>query len=142
MYEVGAKRTIAATPERVWEILSSADRLVALSAGITRLDGQIGPDGRLALVSDVAPKRVFRLKVAVFEPNVRMAWHGGMPFGLFSGKRQFLLSANGDLTDLEIREEFTGLMAGMIWRSMPDLQPSFDRLIDAIKLAAEEATHE
>jgi len=38
-----------------------------------------------------------------------------------------------------MREEYSGLMAPMITRSIPDLQPAFDEFAHDLKRAAEEA---
>jgi uncharacterized protein YndB with AHSA1/START domain len=38
-----------------------------------------------------------------------------------------------------VREEYTGPLLGLIWRSMPDLGPSFDRFAQGLKRRAEEA---
>lgn len=129
---------INASPQAVWSILTDAKRLVAIGTGITRLDGQIAPGARLKLFAEVAPNRAFKLKVVRFEPGRAMVWQGGMPLGLFTGRRSYSLRAEGAATRLVVREDFTGPMAGLIWKSMPDLQPSFDRFTAAVKHAAEE----
>ena len=36
-----------------------------------------------------------------------------------------------------VREEYTGSLLGLIWRSMPDLGPSFDRFARGLKLRVE-----
>jgi hypothetical protein len=36
-----------------------------------------------------------------------------------------------------MREEYSGPMLSLIWRSMPDLQPSFDQFAVALKQRAE-----
>jgi hypothetical protein len=53
---------------------------------------------------------------------------GQMPLGLFRGVRCFERSSDGNTgTALPVREEYAGPLLGLIWRSMPDLEPSFDR---------------
>jgi hypothetical protein len=81
---------------------------------------------------------VFKLKVVRFEPDRLMVWQGGMPFGLFTGTRRFTLLEKDDGTQFDVEEVFTGAMAGMITKSMPDLQPSFEQFADALKTKAEE----
>jgi hypothetical protein len=58
---------------------------------------------------------------------------------LFRGVRTFTLTATGGGTDFVMREEFTGLLLPLIWRSMPDLQPSFDTFADGLARATERA---
>ena len=61
-----------------------------------------------------------------------------MPLGLFKGERTFTLTpgANGEV-QFSMREEYTGLMAPLLGRSIPDLQPSFDQFAHDLKRAAE-----
>lgn len=55
------------------------------------------------------------------------------------GVRTFTLApeANGT-TRLHVREEYTGPMLPLIWKSMPDLQPSFDQFAADLKTRAEQ----
>jgi hypothetical protein len=136
-YEV--RRHIAAGPAEVWAILTDADRLVAAGTGIARIEGRIEPGGTFTLWSAAVPDRGFRTRVAHMEAPRRMVWEGGLPAGLFRGVRTFTLAAAGDGTDFLMREEFTGLMLPLIWRSMPDLQPSFDTFADGLARATQGA---
>ena len=70
-----------------------------------------------------------------------MVWSGGMPLGLFRGVRTFTLTPQGEgSTKVHIREEYSGPMLGMIWKSMPDLQPSFNTFATGLKAKAEAAS--
>jgi hypothetical protein len=90
-------------------------------------------------VSTVNPDRTFALKVAELVPSKRMVWSSGMPLGLFRGVRTYSLSraAGGPGTDFTMAEAYSGPMAGLIVRSIPDLGPSFEAFADALKAAAE-----
>ena len=66
-----------------------------------------------------------------------MVWRGGMPLGLFTGTRTFSLEQDDAGTVFTVHEVFIGLMAGLIGKAMPDLQPSFDQFADALKHTAE-----
>jgi len=67
-----------------------------------------------------------------------MVWSGGMPLGLFTGVRTFALADGGDgSTRFTVREEYSGPLLPMIWRSMPDLAPSFAQFADGLKARAE-----
>lgn len=138
MKYVEVSRRVNASPQIVWGILCDPKRLVQEPLGLISLDGVIEPGGQLQLRSQVSPKQVFKLHVTTFEAAQKMTWKGGMPLGLFTGQRTFTLKATPDgSTDIHIREEFTGLMSGLIWKSMPDLLPSFDTFADGLKNAAE-----
>jgi hypothetical protein len=67
-----------------------------------------------------------------------MTWSGGMPLGLFKGVRTFSLTPDGDGTRFTMREEYTGPLLGLIWRSMPDLGPSFEQFARGVKARAEQ----
>jgi hypothetical protein len=61
-----------------------------------------------------------------------------MPLGLFRGVRTFTLTpVPGGATAFAMREVFSGPLLGLIKRSMPDLQPSFDEFARSLKLRAE-----
>jgi hypothetical protein len=48
--------------------------------------------------------------------------------------RTFKVSPDGTGgTAFHVREEYTGPLLGLIWRSMPDLGPSFDRFARGLK---------
>lgn len=130
-------RKINASPRTVWNILTDEDTLVSEDLGILKIEGEIAYENQIKLWADISPNRAFSLKVSEFAPKRSMVWEGGMPFRLFKGKRRFSLTPEGDTTTLHIQEDFTGPLSGMICKSMPDLQPSFDKFADGIKVIAE-----
>lgn len=140
MKSFSVSRLIAAPPERVWAILTDAPRLVSAAIGITRIDGRIGAGERLKLWTDATGSRAFALRVAEFHPAQRMVWVGGMPLGLFTGTRRYRLTPEPGGTRFDMSEAFTGLMAPLIAKSIPDLTPSFERFADGLKKLAEEQT--
>ena len=138
MYRYRVEREIAASPAQLWAVLTDASRLASGPFGITRIEGQIRPGARIRLWSDAAPGRAFALTVSGWEPGRRMEWRGGMPLGLFRGVRTFTLTPAGEKTRLVMEEVYSGPLAGMIFGSMPDLQPSFDQFAAALAAATEE----
>ncbi len=137
MTSFSVEQDIAAAPDRIWAILTDAPRLVAGGLGVTRIEGVIRPGGRLKLWSEVSPNRAFSLRVAAFEPPARMTWEGGMPLGLFKGVRTFTLAPMAGGTRFHMREEFSGALAAMIVKSIPDLTPSFRKFALGLKTLAE-----
>jgi len=78
------------------------------------------------------------VKVTDFDPPARLRFSGGMPLGLFRGVRTFEVSPDGNGgTAFHVREEYTGPLLGLIWRSMPDLGPSFDQFARGLKSRVE-----
>jgi hypothetical protein len=61
-----------------------------------------------------------------------------MPLGLFTGERIFALTPKPDgIVEFNMREAFTGLLAPLIARTMPAMQPAFDQFAQALKREAE-----
>ena len=69
-----------------------------------------------------------------------MVWSGGMPLGLFKGVRALRLSrqASGG-TQFDVREEYSCPLLSVMWRTTPDLGPSFKQFASGLKTAAEMA---
>lgn len=129
--------SISAPIDRVWRVLTLDMPKSPVNYGILRLEGQIARGAKIKLWSEVAPKRAFSLRVDTFDPPNRMVWRGGMPFGLFTGERTFKLTSNADGCSFQMQEVFSGLMSGMITKSMPDLTPSFIKFAQKLKSMAE-----
>lgn len=60
-----------------------------------------------------------------------------MPLGLFTGERTYTLTSEGTGTRFRMREEYTGPLAGMIFKSIPDLGPAFQQFADGLKQKTE-----
>jgi hypothetical protein len=130
--------SIRATPERIWALLTDAAGFTRWNNTVQKVDGKIALGERVTVHPKINPGRAFPVTVAEFEPSRRMVWTGGMPLGLFKGERTFTLTPglNGDV-EFSMREEYTGFMAPLICRSIPDLQPAFDEFASDLKRAAE-----
>jgi hypothetical protein len=128
---------IDASPEAIWSVLTDAPGYADWDSGVVRVEGTIAPQEKIKVVSEANPKRAFPVKVTEFAPGERMVWSGGMPLGLFRGVRTFTLTPENSSTRFVMREEYTGPMLPLIWRSMPDLQPSFDQFARGLKARAE-----
>jgi hypothetical protein len=66
-----------------------------------------------------------------------MTWRGAMSLGLFRGVRTFRLEPRDGGTAFTMSEEYTGPPLPLIWRSMPDLGPSFAQFATGLKKRAE-----
>ena len=137
MKHYDAAATIAAPPERVWEILTDAPAYAQWDSGVQQVEGTIAPGEKIKVVSEANPGRAFPVKVTGFEPGRSMVWSGGMPLGLFKGVRTFTLTPEDGGTRFTMREEYTGPLLPLIWRSMPDLGPSFEQFAGGLKAKAE-----
>jgi hypothetical protein len=129
-----ATSLIEANADAIWAILTDAPRLSQWNSGIDRVEGRIAPGETIKVFSKVAPGRAFPVTVSDFMPGRSMRWSGGMPLGLFKGVRTFTLSPqDGRTTRFTVREEYTGPLLPMIWKSMPDLGPSFQQFASGLK---------
>lgn len=120
-----ARASIASAPAAVWSVLEDSGGYAAWDSGITKVEGSIASDERIKVHTAVSPKRAFPVTVQIDRTAGVMTWTGGMPLGLFRGVRTFRITATERGTEFAMREEFTGPLLGLIWRSMPDLAPSF-----------------
>ena len=135
-----ASSSIDASPQAIWAILTDARRYAEWDSGVTRVEGRIAPGEKIKVISEANPGRAFPVKVTEFAPDRKMTWSGGMPGGLFKGVRTFTLaSQGGGTTRFTMREEYTGPLLPLIWRSMPDLGPSFEQFASGLKKKAESA---
>jgi hypothetical protein len=121
----------------VWAVLVDGGSWASWDSGVTEVSGRIAAGEKVTVRTEVSPGRAFPVKVTAFEPARRLEFTGGMPLGLFRGVRTYTLTPDGGGTLFRMREEYTGPMLGLIWRSMPDLQPSFDRFAAGLKRRVE-----
>lgn len=131
-------KSIHASPETIWALLTNASGYVLWNNTVAKVDGKIAAGERVTIHPKINPGRAFPVTVSEFQPVRRMMWTGGMPLGLFRGERTFTLKpqTNGDV-EFFMREEYTGWMAWLIGRTIPDLQPAFDEFANDLKRAAE-----
>jgi hypothetical protein len=135
-----ATATIASDPDTIWAILIDGPGYARWDSGVERVEGRIAPGEKIKVFSEANPGRGFSVKVTEFNPGRNMTWSGGMPLGLFKGVRTYTLSPQGgSATVFTMREEYTGPLLSLIWRSMPDLGPSFEQFASGLKSRAEGA---
>jgi hypothetical protein len=129
-----ATSTIAASAETVWAVLIDGAGWSSWDSGVDAVEGRIAMGETLKIRSQAAPGRAFPVTVTQFDPPARLRFSGGMPLGLFRGVRTYEVSgeAGGHVT-FRMREEYTGPLLPLIWRSMPDLGPSFQRFATGLK---------
>lgn len=129
--------SIKASPEAIWGILTDAPGWPSWNTTITKVDGTIALGEKVTLYTKKTAGRAFPVKVAAFEAPKKMVWSGGMPLGLFKGERVYTLTPRNGAVEFFMREEYTGLMAPMIVKSIPDLQPDFEEFAKCLKARAE-----
>ncbi len=133
------EKRIAAAPQVLWGILTNKGKLLSGGFGVLKFEGDISLGRSIKLWSEVSPNRAFPLRVTTFDAPHRMVWEGGMPLGLFKGVRRFEITPDGIGSRFVMREDYTGLLKGLIGKSIPDLNPSFEKFAAALKRVAEGA---
>lgn len=136
-----AATTINAEPETIWRILTDAASYPAWHPEVLDVEGRFAPEGTLVLHRNAEPK-VATVVVTAFDPPHQLALTGtgGMPQAMLKAVRTFSLepAANGAV---EFTQElvFTGMMAGMITKQIPDQEPIMAQTGEALKARAERA---
>jgi hypothetical protein len=129
---------IEADPAAVWAVLTDGAGWTTWDSAVARFDGTIAPGAKVTVYPEVNPNRGFPVRVVEFVPEERMTWRGGMPLGLFTGTRTYTLTSQpGGAVRFDMREEYTGALAGLIFRSVPDLRPPFERFAAGLKRRVE-----
>lgn len=133
-----ARTTINAAPETVFALLTDARRYPSWNPAVLSLDGTIAAGEKIRLVSVLDPKRTFKLTVTEVESPNRMVWADGMPLGLFKGVRTYTVTPLEEgRTEFTMEEVFTGPLAPLITKAIPDMTESFGMFADGLKKAAE-----
>jgi hypothetical protein len=130
--------SIRADASRVWNILTDLARWPRWNTTIERVAGDIAIGNRVTVWPKINPRRAFPVQVVELAANRRMVWSGGMPLGLFRGTRVFeLANSEPQMTVFRMAEDYRGPLAGLIGKSIPDLQPAFDEFAQCLKREAE-----
>ncbi len=121
---------IDARPEAVWAVLTDAPAYAEWDSGVVRVEGRIAPQEKIKVVS-----RPTRSAFGSVTSSAASGWSGA---AACRSAFATLTPENGS-TRFAMREEYTGPMLPLIWRSMPDLQPSFEQFARGLKARAERA---
>jgi hypothetical protein len=117
MREVRTEIDIAATPARVWSVLTNFPAHPSWHPFIRSISGSAVQGERLAVSVQPEGGRVLRFRPTVLaaEPGKQLRWRGRFLVpGLFDGEHYFELSARGaDQTRFVHGERFSGLLVSM-----------------------------
>ena len=130
-------RRIDAGPQRVWGLLTDGPAYPAWNPAVVSLKGEMAEGRRIEVVSAVSPKRTSTPTVTRFDAPRTMVWADGMPLGLFREIRIYTLTPRDDGTEFSMVEVFSGPLAGLMSKVVPDMTESFAQFADGLKEAAE-----
>lgn len=129
--------TIAATPEKVWEILTDFKRYPQWNPFIKSIEGvvEVGNQIKISL-----PDMKFSPQVLVFEKNRELKWLGKLFLkGLFDGEHRFLLEGlpNGE-TLFTHSEAFSGILVPLFKTKLEtNTKAGFEAMNQQLKIQAE-----
>jgi hypothetical protein len=131
---------IAASPSRVWSVLTDFAAYPEWNPFITRIAGVPVVGGRLVVTIQPPGRKamMFRPVVLAATPEAELRWRGRllMP-GLFDGEHVFRLGSIATGCRLDHSEVFTGLLAGLLGGTLPATRRGFMAMNEALKARAE-----
>lgn len=139
MKEYVTTATIDASPETVWSILTNAGEYRDWNPEIVAIDGTIALGARIKAhvrLGDGAVRTVPQ-RIAVLDAPRRMEWVGGLPLGLFVGRRTFTVTPSATGTEFKLHLHMSGPLSSLILKSVGDRQPEVDSFSAALKRRAE-----
>jgi uncharacterized protein YndB with AHSA1/START domain len=140
MYEFLTKSTIHAAPETVWEILTNAGCYVEWNPEIVAIEGRMALGERIRARVKVGSGaiRTVPLRVTAFEAPSRMEWTGGLPLGLFTGRRILTVTPVDGAVEFRMLVRMSGLFAPLMVKAVGNRQTEIDSFSSALKVRAEQ----
>ena len=112
--EIRTEILIAASPEKVWSILTDFKNYPHWNPFIQSLTGEVAVNNTIVvkLTPPNSSAMTFKPRVLVFDKNKEFCWLGHLLFtGLFDGQHKFELKNNGDGTTTFVHsEKFSGIL--------------------------------
>ena len=138
MKQFEAKTTIEASPEEVWKVLVNVKSWPEWDKYCERIEGEVILGQKVTAYTKLAPGRGFKVKVSELKENKYMVWSGGMPFGLFTGKREWILNDLGESkVEFVTRETFSGPLVKLFGAKLPNLDEPFQAFVVGLKQKVE-----
>jgi hypothetical protein len=130
---------IDASPEAVWAILTDGGAYREWNPEIVAIDGRIALGARITAhvrLGDGAVRAVTQ-RVTALEAPAHMEWVGGLPLGLFVGRRSFSVTPCASGVEFRLHLRMSGPLSPLILKSVGDRQPEIDSFSAALKRRAE-----
>lgn len=139
MKEYVSSVLINAPPERVWAALVDGAAYKDWNPEIIAVEGQMKNGERIAVQVRLGSgaTRKMSMRITAFDAPRRMEWTGGLPFGLFVGRRTFSVAPNGEGSEFRLHLTMSGPLSGPIIRSVGNRQPELDSFSTALKARSE-----
>ena len=141
-YEMNASIEIAASPERIWSVLTDFQKFSRWNPFIRAVTGKLEAGSSLSI--DIAPpgKRNMRFHPKVIEVqfNRRLRWQGKLIVpGMLDSEHYFDIECQNE-TDVTFSqgESFTGLLVPFVRSTLAATKIGFEKMNSALKLRAEQ----
>ena len=130
---------IAAPPVTVWTVLADPTGYADWNPEIVAIDGRFAPGERITARVHIGDgvMRSVPMRVTAFQPPVRMEWIGGLPLGLFVGRRMFSVTPRDGGAEFRMELRMSGLLSQLIIRSVGNRQAEIDSFSAALKKRVE-----
>lgn len=139
MKEIRTEIEIAASTQRVWEVLADFARYPEWNPFIREAKGESKEGSRLEIhiTTPSGAKRTYEPRVTKVEQGRELRWLGKVP-GFLSGEHIFTLEERAGRTLLIHREVFGGLLTSFFGKSLDeDVKAGFEEMNRALKKRAE-----
>ena len=127
---------IAASPARVWDVLTDFARFPEWNPFITRIEGVSEPGARLH-VEIKPPGRsavTFSPTVLAARPGKELRWRGRLLLpGIFDGEHAFELEERGGACSFRQSERFTGMLVPLLGGALAATARGFEAMNAALK---------
>jgi hypothetical protein len=143
MAEISSEIEIAATPARVWSVLTDFERYGDWNPFITSIIGWPSPGEqlRVRMQPPGGMAMTFKPKVLNAEPERELRWLGTLgPRGMFDGEHSFRIVPLGESRVRFLQSEpFTGLLVPLLMLLVRNsTRRGFEAMNQALKLRAEQ----
>ena len=131
---------IAASPSRVWEVLTDFPRHSEWNPFITSISGPLVPGEKLKVRIEPPGKgaMTFNPTVLIVEPERELRWKGKVLInGLFDGEHSFRLERSARGTRFEQGERFTGVLVPLLNGVFGPTEQGFKAMNEHLKRRAE-----
>lgn len=140
MQEYRSTTQIDASPEAVWAVLSEGAAYHEWNPEIIAIEGRFALGQTIKAHVRLGNGAVRRLsqRVTAFDAPKRMEWLGGLPLGLFVGRRIYTVTPRADGAEFQLHVQMSGPLAPLILKSVGDRQPELDSFSRALKTRVEQ----
>jgi hypothetical protein len=135
-----AETPINARSSTVWTVLTDAANFPAWHSGITEIAGDIRNGATIRVRMQSSGERRVRFRVQQL-PGQVMRWKTGIPPGLLTRVRSFVLTPQGTLTWLHVKEEVSGPLLRFARKVGPASEQSLGSFAEAVRTRAELLDH-